>query len=186
MEETSHEPAMVWLFVRRHFVRTAIGAVLIAAAYGVVSVYATYHREQRIVRKIESLQGEVMFDWVGPDWIPQSVQDRLPFLNRIYYVRLMEAGVIPELILELESPAKLRSLGLFNTDATDADMEHLKVLTKLKYLYLNDTRVADAGVEHFKGLTSLVRLNLNNTRVTAEGRATLQRALPNCKIEPNL
>ena len=54
MDETSHEPVMVWPFLRRHFVRIVIAVVLMAAAYGVVSVSATYQREQRIAKEIRA------------------------------------------------------------------------------------------------------------------------------------
>ena len=50
MDETSHEPVMVWQFLRRHFVRIAIGAVLVAAAYGMLTVWMPFNMDDCDVR----------------------------------------------------------------------------------------------------------------------------------------
>ncbi len=185
MTDTPHEPVMVWQFLRRHFVRIVIGTVLVAVSYGVVSVYATYQREQRMAREIEAHGGDVAFQYAGPTWIPQSVQDRLPYLDRICRVCQLEATAPSDLILELGSLDKLQYLYLCNTQVTDADLEHLKGLTNLRYLNLTNTQITDAGLEHLKGLSNLENLELDDTQVTAEKRAKLRKALPNCEILPD-
>ena len=56
-------------------------------------------------------------------------------------------------------------------------MEHLKGLTHLRLLCLFDTQVTDAGLEHLKGLTrGLETLELSGTRVTDEGVKSFRQA----------
>lgn len=92
-----------WQFLRLHFVRIVIGAVLVAAAYSVMSVHATYQREKRIARKIDSLGGKVHFEFRGPIWIPQSVGEELPFLHRIIGVELDAADEVARFQLNSEN-----------------------------------------------------------------------------------
>jgi hypothetical protein len=55
MNHTDHEPLTVWRFIRRHFVRIVIGAVLVAMAYFAIRIYSTYQRQQRIAEMIRQL-----------------------------------------------------------------------------------------------------------------------------------
>ena len=180
----AHGPVMDWQFLRRHFVRIVIAVVLMAAVYGVVSVYGTYQREQRIAKAIASHGGDVAFQFAGPDWIPQTLQDRLPFLDRICRVCQLGPAVPSDFLCELGALNKLEYLHLENTQANDAVLKHFMGLTNLKTLYLNDTQVTDAGMAHLNGLTNLTCLTLDDTQVTADGRALLRKSLPNCTIEP--
>lgn len=184
MGEIPREPVMVWQFLRRHFVRIVMAVVLMAAVYGVVSVYATYQRELRIAKAIESHGGGVFFLFVGPGWIPQTLQNRLPFLDRICQVCQLGPAAPSDFLCELGSLHSLEDLHLENTQANDAVLKHFTGLTNLKALYLNDTQVTDAGMEQLKGLTSLTCLTIDDTQVTAEGRAILRKSLPNCTIDP--
>ena len=249
-------------FLRRHAVRIMIGAVLFVAVYSAVSVYATYRREQTVALRagIE----RVGIAYCGPSWVPESIQQRLPFFDRIVSLYLSDAferspelsakisDVISELgsltnlsTLELSSAttdanlenikglvslvrinlgsAQISDTGLSNLAAltdledislygcnhvTDRGLEHLKGLTKLDHLDVSYTQVTDVGLEqltglkklqhldlvgtqvtdaglmHLNGLTSLEWLDLDSTRTTADGRAMLQKALPNCTITP--
>ena len=155
MDETSEKPVMVRQFQRRHFVRIVIGGVLAVAAYGVVNVYATYQREQRIALEIEAFGGTVVFQYAGPDWIPLSVRDRVPLFNRVT-------------VLDLQYK-----------QFTVAALEHLKGLSNVESISLANTHVTDASVEHLKRLTNLGRLYLDNSKVTDEEcRAMLRKKLP--------
>jgi internalin A len=73
-------------------------------------------------------------------------------------------------------------VGFIGTQVTDAELEHLKVLTSLYYLHLDGTQVTDAGLEHLKGLTSLKTLYLSGTQVTDAGVSELKAALPKCRV----
>jgi Leucine-rich repeat (LRR) protein len=55
-------------------------------------------------------------------------------------------------------------------------------MTNLTELDLYDTQVTDAGLEHLKGLTSLTKLSLSRTPITDAGLAEIKAALPNCDI----
>lgn len=167
MNETPREPVKTLPFLLRHFVLFAIGSLLLVAVGGVLSIWLPYQREQQTARRIRSLDAGVGFGYSGPDGIPQSVVDCVPFLMRITYVSGIDEPV--ELLSELGSLTRLETLVLRNTSVTDAELKHLKGLAFLRVLDLTNTPATDAGLAHFKGLTSLQNLDLENTQVTDAG-----------------
>ena len=88
MSETSRDSVKASQFVLRHFGWIAICAVLLVAVGGALVVWLPYQREQRVARMIESHGGDVAYQYCGPDWIPQSLKDRLRFLDQIQSVFL--------------------------------------------------------------------------------------------------
>ena len=185
MNEPFPELLTVWRFIRRYFVRIVIGAVLVAMVYGALLVWVPYQREQRIIKEIEAYGGGAHWEYFGPDWIPQSMRDRTTLFSRVTDVGLGMQGNDANLE-HLNGLTNLSWLNIQGTQVTDAGLEQLKELSNLKHLDLNDNiHVTDAGLEHLKGLTNLVYLDLNDTQVTAEGRAMLRKALPDCQIEPD-
>ena len=187
MDEAPREPVMVWQFVRRHFVRIVIGAVLVAVVSTIVFVWMPYRREQRVARKVEAHGGAVAFDYVGPSWVPPALEDRLPIWNRVGVVILdnQAAPLPPDLIAELETLTNPFHLILDNSEYTDAGLEPLGRLKVLYRLDLKKCRITNAGLEHLKGLTNLEFLDLTETETLPDGRDMLRKALPNCNIEPN-
>src|SRR5260221_14299778 len=153
MDEPLRGPVITWRFIRRYFVRIVIGSVLAVAAYSAVSVYATYQREQRIAKRIEDTGGSIEFRYDGPDWIPQSARERLPFLARIRTVMVTDFPA--ELFSELGSLIRLEALHFYDQQITDAELAHLKGLKNLKSLYFMRIQITDAGLEHLNGLTNL-------------------------------
>jgi len=69
----------------------------------------------------------------------------------------------------LKGLTALQWLNVWGTQVTDAGLEQLKGLTGLQYLHLWATKTTDAGLEHVKGLTALQSLNLSRTQVTDAG-----------------
>jgi hypothetical protein len=61
------------------------------------------------------------------------------------------------------------------TNATDAGLEHIKMLTNLSALHLGYTNVTDDGLEHLTDLKNLQHLDLSGTRVTGTGLKHLKR-----------
>jgi len=57
-----------------------------------------------------------------------------------------------------------------------------KGLTELQYLDFFNTQVTDAGLQHLKGLTALQWLNLAGTKVTDAGVEQLKKSLPNVVV----
>jgi len=153
-------------FLRRHAVRIVIGAVLVVAVYGAISVYATYQREQRIAKEIEAYGEKVDWQYFGPDWIPQSIRDRTMLFGRVTVIYLDNSLVTDAGLEHLKELTKLKALYLSNTQVTDAGLEHLKELTNLEWLDLSNTHVTDAGLQHLKGLTNLTEFDLCNPKLT--------------------
>jgi hypothetical protein len=58
----------------------------------------------------------------------------------------------------------------------------LQHLHKLRVLWLNSSRVDDSGVASLSHMRSLERLHLSGTKLSPDGRAALQRALPQTNI----
>ena len=83
---------------------------------------------------------------------------------------------------DLAGMTNLRGLYLFYLPVTDVQLKHLVGLKSLQALDLSHTRVTDRGLKEFTGLRDLQWLNLRCTEVTQAGVATLQKALPKCKI----
>jgi formylglycine-generating enzyme len=65
---------------------------------------------------------------------------------------------------------------------TDAGLASLKGLKQLTLLNLAGNQISDAGLKVIATLKTLKKLNLADTKTTAAGIASLQAALPDCKI----
>jgi hypothetical protein len=76
-----------------------------------------------------------------------------------------------------------RQVDLGKTQITDTGLKVVGSFVELVHLNISDTCITDLGLAHLKDLTRLISLDLRNTRVTAGGVKTLQRVLPNCRIE---
>ncbi len=122
-------------------------------------------RKQRdVVEWIEKAGGSVVYDYQddrsgdlsGPPWLRTLLGDDLF--------------------------ADVKQVGLGNSAAGDAGLEHLEGLTRLTVLWLDGTKVSDAGLQHVEKLPQLRVLILRGTNVSDAGVEKLQQALPNCKI----
>ena len=82
----------------------------------------------------------------------------------LYDTQITDAG-----LEHLKGLTSLVFLSLRKTQITDAGLEHLKELTRLRTLFLANTQITDAGLEHIKGLTSLEVLTLDNTQISDAG-----------------
>ncbi len=180
----THEPVNAWRFIRANAVRIVIGLVLVAVSSVAVFIWMPHQRELRIVREIEALGGQVEFEYRGPPWIPESIQIRPSFLDRIhvtfpYMIAIQPASaksqtyirmpMPPALLSKIGSLNSLSHLYLSHTHVADSGIEHLKGLRNLCILDLDHTDVTDAGLEHLKGLNNLFSLSLRDTPVTDAG-----------------
>ncbi len=102
----------------------------------------------------------------------------LVHLRNIISLGLHDTQVTDAGLPHLKGLGKLRGLDLSRTHVTDTGLAHLKGLTSLIELWLADTQVTDAGLAHLKGLNNLSSLGLNKTRVTDVGVNGLKKALP--------
>jgi serine/threonine protein kinase/WD40 repeat protein len=95
-------------------------------------------------------------------------------------------SVTGEGLQHLRKLPSLVSLWLDNLPIDDDALAELRDMRTLANLRLQDSRITDRGLEHLKRLTTLKELLLNDTKVTREGIASLQAALPDCKIHTSL
>ena len=152
MDATSDKRVTDWMHLRRYLFRIVIGGVMMMAAYMIISIYAMHLREQRIATAILSHEGHVEFAYFGPDWVPESVRERLPLLDRIRSVRFTSTRDTKTNLERLKGLTKLEQINLTSTQVGDTDLEHLKELNSLKQLSLAGTQVTDAGLRHLKGV----------------------------------
>ncbi|MDB5346034.1 MAG: hypothetical protein JWP89_4411 [Schlesneria sp.] len=168
-----------WQYIRRHFVRIVICAVLALASFWAVGVYANYQREQRIAKRIESLGGIAGFRYCGLDWLPLLTNEDRPFLDRIVWIDLTGSPDPP--LSDVGSLTNLEDLLLKRAGGNDAGLKHLKGLTSLKVLSLNGTQITDGGLESIMGSKRLEELFLNDTQVT-NGGLELLKCLTKLKV----
>ncbi len=195
--------------VKARFQKTVISTILIAIIYCAASVLWVHQQEKRIVTTIKFARGQVRVGYCGPDWIPQWFREYCPIFDRVQEVSLSRKRLPARLFSELGLLSSLMKLRLYDSEAMDVEIRHLKGLTSLKLLDLSHSRISDIGLEHLKSLKNLKQLALGDTRVsdkgllylkemtgltsldlqstqtTEEGRASLRKALPNCDINPN-
>ena len=154
-------------FLRRHAVRSVIGAVLVAMGCGTILVLAPHIREQRIVRQIESLGVNVDLSYRPLRF--RQIQISLPFVGRIERVKLNRQVVPDEAISELRWLSELTELWLTDVQLSDVGLRHLTELERLKVLNLDGTQFTDAGIENLWTMTDLRDLILSDTKVTDVG-----------------
>ncbi len=155
MSEATEKPA-IWWEVMVQGKDQIILSLIITTAIGIILLgYAEYFRELRIANEIKTLGGVARIDNTAPAGLPEF----WPY-DRIESICLVMANITPKTASDLGSLRSLQSLSLTATNVTDSDLEQLSRLVNLQVLYLNDTRT------------------------TAQGRAKLRKALPNCRIYP--
>lgn len=176
--EAAREGVAMTQSLRRYAAGIVIGAVLMVAVYGAISVSMPYRRELRIQREIEAYGGRALFLYCGPSWVPPFIQNRLPWYDRILIVDLpfhiLSEENPPrssrnELISELGSLSYLEQLDLNGTVIDDAGLKQLSPLARLDSLKLRSTHITDVGLVHLKGMPKLDTLNLASTRITDAG-----------------
>lgn len=75
----------------------------------------------------------------------------------------------------------LRSLMIYRSALTDAEMPSIGAITSLNTLSITDAPISDEGLGHLQTLTNLRYLNLRGTKVTEDGGNRLKEKLPNLR-----
>lgn len=168
-------------FIKRYGVLLVIGTVLAALSYWTTSVYSEYQREKTIAAMI-STSGIVEYRYCGPNWVPQRLQKRLPWFDRITSVTLCKNHTHVELC-RLQSLPYLEELTLDFPNVTEFRIHVLQSLSKLKKLTLMEMHIS----EHKIGSAVIFKeIRGGTSQIAPTGREQLRKALPNCKIGPEL
>ncbi|HEX7377721.1 MAG TPA: hypothetical protein VF278_11445, partial [Pirellulales bacterium] len=94
----------------------------------------------------------------------------------------MEAPMDEEDLQLLDAPAALVWFGAGKSKGAD---RYAAALSKQRHLHgvaFWQSDLTDAGLEHLKHLPALTSLDVQDTKVTAAGVEALQKALPDCKV----
>lgn len=135
--------------------------------------------------RLEPLSDEI--HWLQADVAPYVAADSLlhsftSISKDLTWLSLAGTSTTDEGLSHLADFTFVTRLHLGNTSITDEGLKHLRSLTYLESLNLYGTNVSDEGLKQLSDLKNLRVLYLWQTRVTNEGVATLQKALPNLKI----
>ena len=149
--------------------RCIIGAGVVAAAYGAISVWMICQSEQRIAEEVVALGGHTGRDYAGPTWVPPSVRRKMRPWFRISKISLSSTRTTDSALSILPGARSLGVLYLYDASISDAGMLHLRGLDCLRILGLSRTRIGNAGLEQLASLTSLERLYLDSTAISDGG-----------------
>jgi len=143
--------------------------------------------QDRTVRELEKLGGEIERDVVGINLVATKVTDAdlssLSVFPNLQTLHLHHTSISDAGVANLKGRKSLTTLDLFDTRVTDAGLEHLaEWMPHLEWLEFYDTQITDAGLGCLKGLKLLRRLDVRKTKVTDAGVEDLRRALPGLEI----
>jgi len=104
-------------------------------------------------------------------------------ISALIQLGLESTKITDEGLASLDGLSHLRGLSLANTKITDGGVSHLERLVDLNTLNLEGDKITDACIPFVAGLPKLSFLYLKGTEITEDGVKSLQKALPNCKID---
>lgn len=103
-------------------------------------------------------------------------------MKELDYLDLAGTRVSDAGLRHLSKLPKLRILNLDSTKINGAGLKHLQPLENLTVLRLADTPLTPAGLESLQDLEHLAVLDLQGVAVSTTMRATIESALPECKV----
>ncbi len=121
----------------------------------------------------------------GPNSIYVGDED-VTYLRSLRHLERLDLSVTratDESLAYLAGLHHLQEIDLHDTLVTGEGLTHLRGLRQLARLSLRKTQVTDAGLSPLYGLTRLKHLRLEGSKTTRAGIASLQRALPGCRID---
>ncbi len=113
----------------------------------------------------------------------KEMQTLLPLTKQITWLDLSNTRNLSQGMAGLGKLTNLTRLHLENSTVTDADLAQLKGLNNLEYLNLYGTSITDQGLKQLTTLKNLKSLYLWQTKVSPEGIQTLQKQLPNLRVD---
>ena len=159
--------------------------VLVVGFVG-LSVWLAWHREQQLIRMVESWEGYAVTETGGPQWLRQIVGEermkKFKVFERVHFVNLGDSKVSDRDLAQLRKLTKPNMVYLDRTAITDSGLLHLTMLTTLEVLDLRSTAVTDSGLVQLGKSTNLRLIHVDDTAVTAKGIEELQKELPRCVI----
>jgi hypothetical protein len=120
---------------------------------------------------------------IGSKFVSDAELHQIGHLTQLEDLRIFGPRPTNTGLSNLEKLVMLRDLTLDTPGIDDNGLIHLRGLTKLQTLFIMHTPVSDRGLVHLHELRNLRSVVLLGTRVTEEGRRSLQRALPDAKVE---
>jgi len=206
------EPVVVWIvrILRRHSIRIVMGGLFGAVAYVILSIHAVDQLEAEIARQVVLSGGKARLANMAPKWVPDWVLLKQFFFNRVVTVDLQgtslefvsfrslghlshlsslnldATNVIDADLAELSELANIQLLNLRFCPITDRGMIHVVEMKNLRWLYVRGTYVSDEGLMLLTQLPHLSLVHARDTMTTDAGRKALRKAMPACRVYPNV
>jgi hypothetical protein len=154
--------------------------------------YSRAKRQERAVAAIESLGGEVGYDWQydggdssqsnprprGPMWLRSFLGPH--YFDTVVSVRIARTGIPPkslhftEFAKYLENLPGLKRLSTFQLELSEAEFPMLARLQTLEVLTLGKTELTESGGRQIARLSNLRELSLHDDIVSAGALASLR------------
>jgi uncharacterized membrane protein len=113
----------------------------------------------------------------------KDIELLLPLKKQLVWLKLGSTPINDSALTAIGKCTNLTRLQLDYTKITDAGLSKLNNLQQLRYLNLVGTKVTAKGLMALKGLKELRAAYVYLTAITANDTATLQKALPNTRID---
>jgi len=155
--------------------RTLLILTAISAAFLGLGRWSYKAQQQRAtVDAMRSIGGQVRYDFeTSPGNVPPYWPTWLVNALGVDYVATVSAVDISDAtdadLRHLKELTSLREVHIHGWSVTDAGLENLKGLTKLQTLSIGGLQITDAGLEQIQGLTSLETLYIGGEKVTDAG-----------------
>lgn len=133
------------------------------------------------LKEIANLKGLTSFS-VGHTKVSDAGLKELAGLEGLDFLEIADTQVTDAGLKDLAGLRHLSTLMIFTTKVSDVGLRALAEMKDLTTLHLAGTAVTDAGLKELMGLPKLTSVILRGTAVTDAGVASLQDALPKCKI----
>ncbi|WP_419189566.1 leucine-rich repeat domain-containing protein [Stieleria marina] len=99
------------------------------------------------------------------------------------YISLKHSTCDDSCLRAISRLTQVKSLGLDDTQVTDAGMAQLDTLTfSLETLWLTNDNISDESIQHLEKLVAMKQLYLTGTQVTPQGLAEIRNSLPDCRV----
>ncbi|MFN8355002.1 MAG: c-type cytochrome domain-containing protein [Spirosomataceae bacterium] len=137
-----------------------------------------------LVMPVATESNYLMANMVNTPQFGDAQAAQLPALSKqLVWLRLGNTQITDAGLKEIGKLSNLTRLSLEHTSIGDAGLSALSGLSQLQYLNLFDTQVTDKGLQVLSKLNNLHTVYVYQTKVTPQGVLSLQKALPQVRID---
>jgi hypothetical protein len=133
------------------------------------------------IQYVKQFPNLVSLDLSSNTRLTDSSLDQIKALTKLKQLMLRRTAVSSMGLSKLGG-LDLTAVDLASTKIGDSAATQLAAWKNMQVMLLADTQITDAAMGKFKGLQALTKLDVSRTSVSTGAVATLNDALPNCKV----